>query len=365
MKQIMPDQASSIAGLVDLLFYFLCGVSILVSLLIVLLILVFAVRYRQRGTVREAMRAVGVSASEMKRIEFIWIGVPLVVFMAIFYWGASLYAAMNTPPADSMQVFVVGKQWMWKVQHLGGRREINELHVPVGRVVKLTMTSEDVIHSFYVPAFRVKNDVLPGRYTTLWFEATKVGEYHLFCAEYCGTKHSQMVGKVVVMEARDFQAWLGEGSSGSLAGAGEKLFNDLGCNTCHTGDSRARGPELRGLFGKRVKLVDGSEALADESYLRESILTPQKRVVAGYQAIMPSYVAQLDEEKVIQLIAYLKTMELEAGTPVPEADAGAPDAGEDAGDDANAGGAGGAAPRPGGGGAPPAGAGGRAPGGPR
>jgi cytochrome c oxidase subunit II len=309
LRSLFPAGASTMAGEVDSLFYFLCALSFAVSLLLAGLLFFFAVRYRARGEKRERMRGAGVDEADVKRIEYLWIGGPLVVFLVIFYWGAKLFAAMATPPPDAMQVFVVGKQWMWKAQHLGGRREINELHVPVGRAVKLTMTSEDVIHSFYVPAFRVKTDVLPGRYTTMWFQPTKAGEYHLFCAEYCGTKHSGMIGKVIVMEPRDFQAWLSQAGQGSLAESGERLFGELGCNTCHKEDGEGRGPRVRGVFGTTVQLQNGETVVADESYLRESILEPQKRVVAGFQPVMPSYVTQIDEEKVIQLIAYIRSLQ--------------------------------------------------------
>jgi cytochrome c oxidase subunit II len=317
--RVMPDQASTVAGKVDALFIFLCVVSILVSLAIVGVIFYYAVRYRHRVGQPPPYQGVGVTPRDMRRIEIVWIGAPLVIFLGIFYWGASVAVEISTPPEGALEVFVVGKQWMWKVQHLSGRREINQLHVPVGRPVKLLLTSEDVIHSFYVPAFRVKMDALPGRYTSLWFEPTRVGEYHLFCAEYCGTKHSQMIGSIVVMEARDYQAWLGEGTSGSLSAAGERLFNDLGCATCHRDDTQGRGPSLRDLFGSKVRLQGGDEVVADEGYLRESIVEPQRRVVAGYQPVMPSYGTQLDEEKIIQLIAYIRSRQ--SGAPRRAADA--------------------------------------------
>ena len=326
LRKLFPEQASTLAGEVDALFYFLCAVSVVVSLLLAALIIFFAVRYRARSKTREPMRGVGIAPADMKRMEVLWIAGPLVVFMIIFYWGAKLYASIATPPDDAMQVYVVGKQWMWKVQHVSGRREINELHVPVGQSVKLTMTSEDVIHSFFVPAFRVKTDVLPGRYTSLWFEATKAGEYHLFCAEYCGTKHAAMIGKVIVMEPKDFQAWLRPVGEGSLADSGQKLFGELGCPSCHQEEANGKGPVLRGLFGSKVQLKGGHVVQVDESYLRESILDPRKKIVAGYQPIMPTYVAQLNEEKVIQLIAYIKSLQPRAGAqPAPPDDT--PDAG--------------------------------------
>jgi cytochrome c oxidase subunit 2 len=317
--RIFPEAASTMAERVDALFYFLCTISIFVTLLISVLILYYAVRYRRRpGEDATPYRSVHLDPADARRLELAWIAAPLAVFLLIFWWAAKLYAAMHVAPADAMPVYVVGKQWMWKVQHLGGRREINELHVPVGKAVRLTMTSEDVIHSFFVPAFRVKADVLPGRYTTMWFEATQVGEFHLFCAEYCGTKHSEMIGKIVVMEPRDFQTWLGGGAEGSLTQAGEKLFGELGCITCHNDKADARGPQLAGLFGKTVELQNGDTVVADEAYLREAILEPQKRVVAGYQPLMPTYVTQLSEEKVIELIAYIRSLQA-AGPPSPSA----------------------------------------------
>lgn len=347
--QLFPVSASTMADRVDALFYFLCLVSVVVALLIAGMIAVFAVRYRQEpGDESRPLAGVGMKPDEMKRIEVLWIGAPLVVFLVIFWWGAKLFAAIQTPPDNAMQVYVTGKQWMWKTQHLSGRREINELHVPVGTPVKLTMTSEDVIHSFYIPAFRVKSDVMPGRYTTMWFEATEVGEYHLFCAEYCGAKHSEMIGKIVVMEPRAFEVWLGGEATGSLAETGARLFTDLGCNTCHTSKKGARGPTLHGIFGKQVQLQNGDKVLVDEGYLRESILSPQKKIVAGYQPIMPTYVTQLNEEKVIELIAYIRSLEksdaLEPET-VPTASAAVepvpvPSAEGDAGGTAGGGGAG-------------------------
>jgi len=331
LRSLFPEQGSTMAGEVDALFYFLSIVSVLVAGVIGVLLCFFAVRYRARSNERTPMRGAGAAPDAIKRIEALWIFGPFLIFLIFFYWGASLFVSFSTPPPDTMPVFIIGKQWMWKAQHLGGRREINELHLPVGRAVKLTMTSEDVIHSFFVPAFRVKTDVLPGRYTTMWFQPSKVGQYHLFCAEYCGTKHSKMIGTVVVMEPKDFQAWLSEGSEGSLAEVGEKLFNETGCKTCHTDKNDARGPSLRGLYGREVRIQGGDTAMADENYLRESILDPRKKVVAGYQPIMPTYVAQLNEEKVVQLIAYIRSLELEQDP----WRAGASDAGAEGGTNAD------------------------------
>ena len=313
---LFPEQASAAARQVDALYYFLIAVSAFFAVLIAVLLVTFALKYRRRS---ESERPAPIHGSLV--LELTWTIIPFGLAMVMFFWGAQLYVSLSRPPDDALQVFVVGKQWMWKLQHLEGRREINELHVPVGRSVKLTMTSEDVIHSFFVPAFRVKADVIPGRYTTLWFHPTKPGTYHLFCAEYCGTEHSGMIGRVVVMEPAEFQTWLSGGPVGSLATAGQKLFEQLGCITCHREDSGARGPHLVGLFGKPVPLKGGGTAIADESYLRESILNPQAKVVAGFEPIMPTFKGLVSEEGIMQLIAYIKSLE------APEA-AGPPAAAE-------------------------------------
>jgi cytochrome c oxidase subunit II len=340
---LLPEQASTFAARTDALFYFLCAISIVVSAGIVCTLFYFSLRYGRRGEERVPMKGQVLDHEETKRLELAWIAIPLAIFLGIFYWGAKIFAAQQEPPDNALTVYVVGKRWMWKAQHLGGQREINELHVPLGQPVKLVMTSEDVIHSFFVPAFRVKADVLPGRYTTMWFEATKLGDYHLFCAEYCGTKHSQMVGRVVVMEPSAFQRWLGGGRSGTLAEAGEKRFTDLGCVTCHRDDQKGRGPSLRGLFGSQVKLRAGDLVVADEGYLRESILEPRAKQVAGYDLIMPTYATQLGEEGVVELIAYIRSLEAPAGAPrhaaAPGPDAGAEgaDAGAEALADAGSG----------------------------
>jgi cytochrome c oxidase subunit 2 len=242
-------------------------------------------------------------------------------------WGAVVFFHAQRPPKGAIEIYAVGKQWMWKFQHMDGQREINELHVPIGQPVKLTMISQDVIHSFFVPAFRVKQDVLPGRYTTVWFQATKTGKYHLFCAEYCGTQHSGMIGSVVVMEPAQYQAWLaGGGGEGSLAQSGEKLFQDLACNTCHRSDSGARGPDLAGVFGSQVTLQGGQKLAADEAYIRESILNPQAKLVMGFQPIMPTFQGQVSEEGLMQLVAYIKTLQ-KGQSMAPGAEAQAPDAG--------------------------------------
>jgi len=301
---LFPAQASGLAGQVDALYFFLIAVSAFFSLLIALLVIVFAIRYRRR-----APDDVGAGITGSLQLELLWTIVPFGITMVMFVWGAWVYFALNRPPQAAMEIYVVGKQWMWKVQHPDGQREINELHVPVGRPVKLLMGTEDVIHSFFIPAFRTKFDVVPGKLTTLWFEATKPGRYHLFCAEYCGTKHSAMTGWIEVMEPAAFQAWLSGGAvEGSLASRGERLFQDLACHTCHMPDSQGRGPVLDGLFGKRVQLQDGRTVTADENYLRESIVLPQAKIVAGYQPLMPTFQGLISEEGLLQLIAYIKTL---------------------------------------------------------
>jgi len=306
---LFPEQASTVAGQVDALYFFLVALSAFFSVLIAAAVVVFAIRFR-RGRERQVVP----TWEGLLALELTWTIIPFLIVLVIFGWGARLFITLQTPPEDALQVYAVGKQWMWKVQHVEGRREINELHVPVGRPVKLVLTSEDVIHSFFVPAFRVKQDAVPGRYTSLWFEAEKVGEYHLFCAEYCGSQHSRMIGRVVVMEPAAFQEWLagGTGTAGdetSMAAAGHKLFEQLGCATCHQGDSGSRGPSLVGLYDKQVALADGSAVVADEAYLREAILNPQASVVAGYQPIMPTFKGLVSEEGLLQLITYIKSLQ--------------------------------------------------------
>jgi len=293
------------ASRVDALYFFLVGLTIFFSLLIAGLIVYFAVKYRRRAPHAVGERQHG----NMMLLEITWTVVPLAITMVIFVWGASVYFAMATPPPETLNIYVVGKQWMWKFQHLDGQREINELHVPVGRNVKLITTSEDVIHDLFFPAFRVKVDVLPGRYVNLWFHATTPGRYHLFCAEYCGTRHSGMIGDVIVMEANEYQEWLSGGAAeGSLASAGGKLFTDLACNSCHRPDSTGRGPVLNGLFGKTVVTQAGEMVVADEAYIRESILNPSAKITAGYQPIMPTFQGLVSEEGLLQLIEYVKSL---------------------------------------------------------
>jgi cytochrome c oxidase subunit 2 len=301
---LFPVSASTMAPRVDALYFFLIGIAGFFSLLIACLIVFYAVKYRRR-----APDAIGSRIEGGMVLEITWTVIPLLITMVIFVWGASVFFAMSRPPDDTLNVYVVGKQWMWKFQHLNGQREINELHVPVGRAVKLIMTSEDVIHDVFIPGFRVKADVIPGRYTQLWFEPTKPGRYHLFCAEYCGTRHSGMIGEVVVMEPDEFQVWLSGGrAEGSLASAGATLSADLACNTCHRPDTESRGPSLDGLFGRTVTLQDGTTAIVDEGYVREAIVNPAARIRAGYQPIMPTYQGVVTEEGLQQLVEYIKSL---------------------------------------------------------
>lgn len=305
---IFPEAASSIAAKVDALYFFIAGVSLFFFTLICVLVLVFAIKYRRRSE-DEQPRLIDGSL----KLELLWTIIPLILAMVMFTWGAKLYVEMFTPPSQALNIYVVGKQWMWKIQHPEGNREINELHVPVGTPIKLIMTSEDVIHSFYVPAFRIKMDVLPGRYTSTWFEATKPGKYHLFCAEYCGTKHSAMIGSIYALEPTEYQDWLSgaAGNTTSMAEAGAELFAQLGCGTCHAADSGARGPHLAGVYGSTVSLLTGVTMVADDAYIRRSILEPTSEIVSGFAPLMPTYKGQANEEDVLKLIAYIKSLALD------------------------------------------------------
>ncbi len=299
---LWPEQASTSAVNVDALYIFFLVVSLGVTAVLYLVLIVFAARFRKRPGVK----AVPNHGSLV--LELAWSIAPMFVFVAMFLFGAIVFFQERTPPKDATEVYVVAKQWMWKLEHMEGQREINELHVPVGQNVKLIMTSQDVIHSFYIPAFRLKQDVLPGRYTTMWFRATKPGTYHLFCAEYCGTQHSGMIGSVVVMEPSQYQAWTNGGSTGPLSVAGEKLFSELGCGTCHRSDAQGRGPSLQGVFGSQVALEDGRTLVADENYVRESILDPGAKIVRGFKPVMPTFQGLVTDEQMSALIAYIKSL---------------------------------------------------------
>ncbi|HWR36129.1 MAG TPA: cytochrome c oxidase subunit II [Clostridia bacterium] len=300
---LFPERASTLAGRVDALYFFLIAVALFFTTLIAVLILVFSIRYRKQRQLK-AKQIEGSLA-----LELTWTLIPLSIAMVMFVWGSAVFFYQARPPRGAMEIYAIGKQWMWKFQHVEGQREINELHIPVGRDVKMIMTSQDVIHSFFVPAFRVKADVLPSRYTSTWFRATTPGTYHLFCAEYCGTQHSGMIGRIVVMEPSAYEAWLGGGGTeGSLSATGQKLFQELGCATCHRSDTQGRGPNLVGAFGKPVILEDGRTVVADETYVRESILNPGAKVVSGFKPIMPTFEGQVSEEGLVSLVAYIKSL---------------------------------------------------------
>jgi cytochrome c oxidase subunit II len=302
--QLHPDLASTFAWQVDYLYFLLIALSVLFSVGVFVVLVFFAVKYRRRSDDERPRPIHGSTA-----LELAWSIIPLFIAIGVFTLGAEIYFRMYRPPADAIDIFVVGKQWMWKIQHPEGMREINELHIPVNQPVKLTMTSEDVIHAFSVPAFRTKRDVVPGRYTTMWFEATETGEYHLFCAEYCGTQHSTMTGRVIVMEVDEYQQWLGGGVTGeSMVDAGARQFEQLGCATCHKAESGGRGPTLVGLFGDPEQLATGEIVTVDEAYVRESILAPATQIVNGYQPIMPTFQGQISEETLMQLLTYIKSL---------------------------------------------------------
>ena len=307
-----PETASTTAGDVDRLLYFMVTVCGSIGLLVAFLLIFFAVKYRRRPGAGRPPRTGSHFA-----LETFWTVTPLFIFLVMFYWGATLYFGAFRPPDDATTIYVVGKQWMWKLQHAEGQREINALHVPTGRPIKLLLTSEDVIHSFFVPAFRLHMDVLPDRYTSAWFQATKPGTYHLFCSQYCGTNHAGMIGSVMVMEPADYQNWLNRHAEGSLALEGRKTFLKYRCLSCHSADEDARGPVLEELYGKVVhyhlpgetsRTLNLRTVVADENYLRESILYPGAKIVAGYEDIMPNFRGQVSEEEIVMLIAYIKSL---------------------------------------------------------
>ncbi|HEV8187316.1 MAG TPA: cytochrome c oxidase subunit II [Pyrinomonadaceae bacterium] len=311
---LVPESASTLSWKVDALYFYLSGVTLFFALLISSVLIFFVIRYRRR-TPYEIPRPIAGS----HKLETLWTIIPFIIAMTMFGWGAQVYFQQYKPPANAIEVYVVGKQWMWKLQHATGQREINQLHIPVGRKIKLIMTSEDVIHDFFVPAFRTKMDVVPGKYTTLWFEATKPGTYHLFCAEYCGMNHSGMTGSIVVMEPREFDNWLsGNAGSGTPAAQGQQLFQSLGCASCHGANGEGgRGPTLAGVFGKKTQLQTGESVLVDEGYVRESILNPQAKLVAGFGAIMPTFQGQVTEDQLMQLTAFIKSLPAGGQTQTP------------------------------------------------
>ncbi|HJW95233.1 MAG TPA: cytochrome c oxidase subunit II [Thermoanaerobaculia bacterium] len=300
---LWPDQASTFAKDVDNLYIFLILLCGTVSIGVFVTIFYFAIKFRRRPDNELAQ-----DYEPPKLLEVMWIAIPSVIFMGLFVWGSWLYFHLARVPDDALDIYATGKQWMWKFQHPTGQREINTLHVPVNRPIKITMASEDVIHSLYFPYFRTKADVLPSRYRTMWFQATKTGRFHIFCAEYCGTLHSGMIGWVEVMEPADYQKWLAGGTEGSMASQGEQLFQKYACNTCHTNDASGRGPVLLGLFGRDVTLSDNATVKADENYVRESILNPTAKVVKGFQPIMPTFQGQVSEDDLMKLLAYVKSI---------------------------------------------------------
>ncbi len=301
---LLPPAASAAARGTDVLYLTLVGFSGLIAGIFIALIVIFSYRYRQNARINRDN-----PPSHARGLEAAWTIAPLLVFLSLFAWAARDYVLQTRAPADAMQVFVVARQWMWKVEHPNGRREINELHIPINTPIKLVMTSQDVIHSFFVPAFRNKRDVVPGRYSTLWFQADRAGEYLLLCAEYCGTDHSEMKGRIVAMEPEDYARWEERGvSHPGLAQRGYALFRRHGCMGCHAAASTVHAPELSGLPGRRVHFSDGRTIVADDTYMRDSMIEPQKDIVAGYDAIMPSFKNQLNEEEILAIIEYIRSL---------------------------------------------------------
>lgn len=307
---IFPTAATELAGRVDSLYLGLVLISAFYVVLIFLPMIYFLFKYRRGHRANRTPLRI-----KTWKVEIVWTVIPFIMMMGLFGWAAELYYQVERPPADALEATVVGKQWMWKIQHAEGNREINELHVPKGRTMKLTMTSEDVIHSFFIPAFRIKQDVVPGRYVNEWFRPTKTGVYHLFCAEFCGADHSLMGGEIIVMEPADYQAWLAATPpQDTLVASGERLFRELGCSGCHMGSSIVHAPRLEGLFGKPVPLTGGQIVVADEQYLRDCILL-QSQIPAGYQPVMPRFAGHVSEQQLLQLIAYIKSLGNNSPTP--------------------------------------------------
>ena len=298
---LLPN-ASTNARPLDALWWTMVGLCALVAIGVFVVMFVFCIRYRKG---RPADRHL---SKETLPVELTWTAVPFLIFMGVFVWSLTLYARSRTPPANAETIYVVAKQWMWKVQHPGGQREIDTLHVPTGVPIRLMMTSQDVIHSFFVPAFRVKQDVLPDRYTQLWFIAIEPGDYPLYCTQYCGLDHSKMGGQVIVMRPRAYARWLEQNNTGtSLAAQGAALFRAKGCSGCHGANASVHAPDLEGIYGRIVHLSDGSTVVADDRYIHDSIMLPDKQIVAGYAPIMPSFSGELSESDVLAIIVYLKS----------------------------------------------------------
>jgi cytochrome c oxidase subunit 2 len=300
---LFPVEASTIAPYMDALYFFLVAMSLVGLVLVTILIFYFSLRYRRDK------HPVAIQVEGSTILEATWTIIPLALFLVVFVWGGLLYFRIYDPPPNAMNIYVVGKQWMWKAEHPGGQHEINALHIPVGQPIQLTMISQDVFHSFSIPDFRVKREVIPGRYSTVWFQATDPGTYHIFCTQYCGTLHSGMIGEVTAMTPVDYKRWLDESTSGmSLAQNGERLFASMGCNSCHSGNATARGPNLFGIYGSKLTLTDGSQVLVNDAYLRDAILNPSQHVTAGFTPIMPTYQGQISEDGLIDIVEYIKQL---------------------------------------------------------
>ena len=300
---LFPREASTVAPWADGLYFFLVGMTLIGLVLVGALVFGFSIRYRK------SVHPVATQVEGSTLLEATWTIIPLAIFLVTFVWGALLYFRIYNPPTNAMNIYIVGKQWMWKAEHPGGQHEINALHVPIGRPVQLTMISQDVFHSFSIPDFRVKREVIPGRYSTVWFEATEPGTYHIFCTQYCGTKHSGMIGEVTAMTPEDYDKWTQESTSGtSLAQNGERLFATMECTACHNGSAAARGPSLAGVYGSKLTLTNGQQVLVNDAYLRDAILNPSQHVTAGYSPIMPTYQGQISEDGLIDLVEYIKTL---------------------------------------------------------
>ena len=322
MWSIIPEQASTLAPRVDQLYWFIIAVTAFFGILVTVLVIYFAVKYRTDDPLK-----VGAPITGSIPLELGWSIIPFIISIVIFAWAADVFFDLYRPPDQTLEIYATGKRWMWKFQHLDGKSEINELHVPLGRAVRVTFTSEDVLHSLYFPAFRTKADAIPGRYSSVWFTPTKLGNYHIFCAEYCGTRHSGMIGTVTVMEPTEYQAWITGATEGPLSARGERLFADLACNTCHRSDGSGRGPALEAKFGTEERLATGAVVRVDESYVRESILNPQLKLVAGYQPLMPTFQGLVSEESVMALVEYVKSLQASpraAGTAGETPAAGSP-----------------------------------------
>jgi cytochrome c oxidase subunit 2 len=301
---LFPAEASTIAPWTDALYFFLLAMTLVGLILVGALIFGFSMAYRKEKN------PVATQVEGSTLLEATWTIIPLAIFLVTFVWGAVLYFRIYNPPTNAMNIYIVGKQWMWKAEHPGGQHEINALHIPIGRPVQLTMISQDVFHSFSIPDFRIKREVIPGRYSTVWFNATEAGTYHLFCTQYCGTAHSAMIGQIVAMTPEDYQKWTQQSTSGtSLAQNGERLFSSMGCNACHSGNAAARGPNLSGVYNSKLQLTNGSQVLVNDAYLRDAILNPSQHVTAGYSPIMPTYQGQISEEGLIDLVEYIKNLD--------------------------------------------------------